>query len=77
MVELKDGGEGLDGTAEGGRGDGAGEFEVGGDGEIGIGVEIDGGLAAGDENGAIRFADGTADEHFRGVEDADDRLAAP
>jgi len=50
---------------------------VGGDGEIGIGVEIDGGLAAGDKSGAIRFADGTADEHFSGIEDADDGLATP
>ena len=53
FVELEDGGEGLDGAAEGGRGDGAGEFEVGGDGEIGIGVEVDGGLAAGDEASRI------------------------
>ena len=57
-------------------GDGAGEFEVGGEGEIGIGVEVDGGLAAGDEGGAIGFADGTADQHLGRVEDADDGLAA-
>ena len=76
LIELEDGGEGLDGAAEGGRGDGAGEFEVGGEGEIGIGVEVDGGLAAGDEGGAIGFADGAADEHFGGIEDADEGLAA-
>src|ERR1035437_6265582 len=42
-----------------------------------MGVEIDGGLAAGDKGGAIRFADGTADEHLSGIEDADDGLATP
>ncbi len=29
-----------------------------------------------DEGGAIGFADSTADQHFGGVEDADDGLAA-
>ena len=47
-----------------------------GDGEIGIGVEVDGGLAAGGEGGAIGFADSAADPHFGRVEDADDGLSA-
>ena len=76
FIELEDGGKGLDGAAEGGGGDGAGEFEVGGEGEIGIGVEIDGGLGAGDEGRAIGLADGAADQHLGGVEDADEGLAA-
>ena len=33
-------------------------------------------LDAGGEGGAIGFADGTADEHFGGIEDADEGLAA-
>ena len=45
-------------------GDRAGEFEVGGEGQIGISVEVDGGLAAGDEGGAIGLADGAADQHL-------------
>ena len=76
LIELEDGGESLDGAAESGRGYGAGEFEVGGEGEIGIGVEVDGGLGALGESGAIGLADGTADEHFGGIEDADEGLAA-
>jgi hypothetical protein len=47
-----------------------------GEGEIRIGVEVDGSLTAGNEGGAIGFADGTADEHFGGVEDAEDGLTA-
>ena len=76
FIEFEDGGEALDGAAEGGGGDRAGEFEVGGEGEFGIGVEVDGGLGAGDEGGAIGFADGAADQHLGGIEDADDGLAA-
>src|ERR1035441_9638156 len=76
FVELEDGSKSLDGAAEGGRGDGAGEFEVGGEGESGIGVKVGGALAAGEEGGAIGFADGTADEHFGGFEDAEDGLPA-
>ena len=76
LVEFEDRGECLNRAANGGRGDGAGKFEVGGEGEVGIGVEVDRGLAAGDEGGAIGFADGTADQHLGRIEDADDGLAA-
>ena len=77
FVELKDGREGFDRAAEIGGSDRAGEFEVGGDGEIGVGVEIDSGFGAGDESGAIGLAHGAADEHFGRIEDAEDGLAAP
>ena len=76
LIEFEDGSEGLDGAAEAGRGDRAGKFEVGGQGEVGIGVEVDGGFGAGGEGGAIGLADGTANQHFGGIEDADQGLAA-
>ena len=76
LSSLKTAVKALDGTAEGGAGDGAGEFEMGGKGQIGISVEVHGGLAAGDESRTIGLADGAADEHDGGVENADDRLAA-
>jgi hypothetical protein len=49
---------------------------MGGEGEFGIGIQIDGGASAGEERRAIGFADRAADEHFGGIEDADDGLTA-
>src|SRR5262249_18678431 len=76
LIELEDGGEALDRTADWGGGDGAGEFEVRGEREIGIGVEVDDGFRSLYERGAIGFADLAADEHFGGIENRDNRLAS-
>ena len=75
FVQLEHRREGFDGAAQSGGGDRAGEFEGGGENEVGVCVEVDGGPGSGGEDGAIWFADGAADHHLGGVENADDGLA--
>ena len=53
FIEFENRRKTLDGTAEGGASDWAGEFEMGGKSQIGISVEVDGGLTSRDEGGAI------------------------